>query len=244
MTRASQQLGFDCAIRDSCGQSTSTEGARRRAHFQVRLKWRQAVAALLLVVVEHLSVVVMVEPWRKLCARGSVDGLKLVITPDNINKTTVYDAPLMCAVWNGQTSCVHFLLGAGADVRVAADNGYTALHWARHAGMVRLLHRAGADMHAVNENGESPLARRLADKFEDECIEAFIDCGADVSALSIPASIAVYVQARKRCGHVAMLIVGVRQLRRSRVLNGNARDVAALLARAVWSTRSYDEWKY
>ena len=53
---------------------------------------------------------------------------------DNLGRTA-----LMLAARNGQLAVVQWLLGHDADVNKAANNGWTPLHFAAHAGHANVL---------------------------------------------------------------------------------------------------------
>jgi ankyrin repeat protein len=73
---------------------------------------------------------------------------------------------LMMAVFANSPEAVAALLAAGADVHARSESGATALHWsARNVGpnydsmneVLRMLVAAGADVNAVDINGDRPL---------------------------------------------------------------------------------------
>ena len=61
------------------------------------------------------------------------------------------------AVFNGNAAVARVLLRHGAPVDARTDVGSTPLLWANRVECCRLLLLAGADVHAVNSYGESPL---------------------------------------------------------------------------------------
>lgn len=67
-------------------------------------------------------------------------------------------APLLWASSFGRATLVKLLIDSGADVAVKDENGNSALHLAKNAEVASLLMLAGADIHAINKNGETPAA--------------------------------------------------------------------------------------
>jgi ankyrin repeat protein len=77
-------------------------------------------------------------------------------------RTEAGESALMVAARRaGATPVAAYLLAKGADVRVSAQDGTTALHRAAESGdveMLRLLLEKGADTNAQRKNGSTPLA--------------------------------------------------------------------------------------
>ena len=90
--------------------------------------------------------------------------------------------PLMIAVDNGNLKMVETILGLGATVDVATEQGFTALHLAAslgHTAICSTLIDAGAAMDAKAEHGVTPLLT-AAQNGHVETIRAFIAAGVDV----------------------------------------------------------------
>jgi ankyrin repeat protein len=67
------------------------------------------------------------------------------------------------AASNGYASVVDLLLTKGACVNATTRAAETPLHWgARHPAVIDALTAAGADVYALNEDGETPFAEAIA----------------------------------------------------------------------------------
>ena len=69
---------------------------------------------------------------------------------------------LMLAAFGGHLGCVKELCYHGADKEVTDNSGSTVLHWAMDSGncqLVAWLLDNGADIHATDVNGWTPLLR-------------------------------------------------------------------------------------
>ena len=83
-----------------------------------------------------------------------------------------YQAPLLNVIISGRVDPISALIELGADVNHRGSKGRVPLHWSVHcflegrsaAEATRLLLAAGADVHAVDEDGMTPLhcARHVA----------------------------------------------------------------------------------
>src|SRR6185503_4592665 len=98
----------------------------------------------------------------KAAKRGDTATLREFVTQDrSLLQTRDKDGstPLHCAAWNGHVETVRFLLDAGADINDHNQNGHwgtTPLHGDQRA-VAELLIASGADMHAKNLHGRTPL---------------------------------------------------------------------------------------
>lgn len=92
-----------------------------------------------------------------------------------------------------QWEVTKILLRSGHDVRAVNHEKETALHlaaWRSHDGMVRLLIQGGADVHAQDKTGNTPLHRHSAIPMSTgspremeasmECVDALLKAGAKV----------------------------------------------------------------
>ena len=89
------------------------------------------------------------------------------------------ETPLHKAVEEGNLESIRALIEAGADVHAKDEDGQTPLHQRGNAEAVRVLIAAGADVHAKDNEGRTPLNQ------EDwlncaETIRVLIEAGADV----------------------------------------------------------------
>src|SRR5262245_52754739 len=70
------------------------------------------------------------------------------------------ETALIDAIQTGNRSAAVKLIDQKVDVKSAASDGTTALHWAAHNGdadLVDRLIKAGADVNAKNEFGSTPI---------------------------------------------------------------------------------------
>jgi len=153
--------------------------------------------------------------------------------------------PLMLAAAFGSADAVRVLLASGADVKTASSAGVTALHWAViDIVKTRMLLDAGADVNAVSQLGRTPLLIAAAAHESRDVVRLLLSKGAsvntadtngvtaliaaanadnlDVATLLLAYGADVHVKARTGEPSTALMNAAV---------NGNARLVAALLAR-------------
>ncbi|GAB3513170.1 ankyrin repeat domain-containing protein [Pseudoxanthomonas daejeonensis] len=118
---------------------------------------------------------------------GSVD--LLIARGADVNARTKDGGQLIHhAVMMGNLDNCRSLLAAGADARSVESDGYTPLHWVAHAPtnrkeLVDLLVRQGADIHAQDERGNTPL-HNAARHSNGEVAQALLAHGADMEALN------------------------------------------------------------
>ena len=101
------------------------------------------------------------------CARGAAEEVQQFLTdgvdPDTVH-STVGASALIAAVDRGRATCVELLLGAGAKVDQAPNDGATPLFIAALQGQekcVELLLGAGAKVDQAENNGDTPLSNAL-----------------------------------------------------------------------------------
>jgi ankyrin repeat protein len=88
--------------------------------------------------------------------------------------------PIAAAASRGFDGIVKFLLGAGADARIASLAGNTALHVAAaagHAGTVTLLAGKAGDVNAVNRHQDTALILAIKARCAD-CARTLLGAGA------------------------------------------------------------------
>ncbi len=96
---------------------------------------------------------------------------------------------LLAAVRQDDIVRIAALIESGADVNCTAPNtGYTPLMWAKSAVVTRTLINAGADVHARDHRGHTPLMWVIS-KYDvpDQAVhiaKELIEAGADVNAKS------------------------------------------------------------
>ena len=87
--------------------------------------------------------------------------------------------PLHLAAWNGHDeTCLRLLYRAPDLLDVRNASGHTALHWAAahgHSTVIEVLVRQGADVCAVNGEGEAPLTLAARGGHEDVVV-ALLKC--------------------------------------------------------------------
>ena len=93
--------------------------------------------------------------------------------------------PLMHAAWKGYNQCVKELLGAGADVNQADNDGDTPLMWAAIGGekecLLELI-KSGADVNIKNYNGKTAITHYYALRYPS-CIIELVKAGGDVNSM-------------------------------------------------------------
>lgn len=105
---------------------------------------------------------------------------------------------LMYCILYGHQACVEWLLSAGANANMIANDGMTALHFAAQEGRtaaVRLLIAHGATLDPLQIHGNSPLSYAIR-KGKQECAEALIDQGADLKKVKAKVSIPQWARDR------------------------------------------------
>jgi ankyrin repeat protein len=140
------------------------------------------------------------------------------------------DPPLVAAAEAGDIGAVRELLAAGADVDAASVDGATALHWAAHRDvprLVRLLLDAGADVSATNRYGVQPIAL-AATNGSAVVLRQLLAAGADPNA-TMPGGETVLMTAARAGPPDA-----VRVLLRAGA-DPNARDDLAGQTAAMWA---------
>ena len=114
----------------------------------------------------------------------------------------VGDTALHVAAAGYRVEIAKLLLAAGADPNAARNHRRSApLHYAadgsgcepeRQVAMIRLLLDAGADIHAQDKNGATPLHRAVRTRCA-AAVKCLLDAGADVTIRNLPGSTAFHL---------------------------------------------------
>lgn len=96
---------------------------------------------------------------------------------------------LLTAARQDDIARISALIESGADVNCAAPKtGYTPLMWAKSAVATRMLIDAGADVHARDHRGHTPLmwviSKYNVPEQAAQIAKKLIDAGADINAKS------------------------------------------------------------
>lgn len=113
------------------------------------------------------------------------------------------DTPLHVAAAGYRLEIAKLLLAAGAEVNAKGKHRHaTPLHYAadggperdakRQVAMIRLLLKAGADIHAQDKNGATALHRAVRTRCA-EAVKCLLDAGADVTMRNKPGSTAFHL---------------------------------------------------
>lgn len=103
--------------------------------------------------------------------------------------------PLMYCSLKGRTPIARLLLDKGADVRLAEDDGFSALHisaQAGHLGMSKLLLKAGAQLEARTSDGSTPL-HLASQKGNLKVMRLLIEAGANVDSRLLTGATPLYL---------------------------------------------------
>ncbi len=115
----------------------------------------------------------------------------------------VGDTPLHMAAAGYRVEIAKWLLAAGADVNAAGNHRRSGpLHYAadgspdrdakRQVAMIRLLLEAGADVHAPDKNGATPLHRAVRTRCAG-AVKCLLEAGADATVRNKPGSTAFHL---------------------------------------------------
>lgn len=162
------------------------------------------------------------------------------------NKNGFGQTPLFYACTLGSHDCVRWLLENGANADVMCPNTgvmetplYTACHHARNYQCVDLLLGLGR---AYITPG---IMVDAIHKDRREMTRLLLSYGGSVRVSCwkpAPPWWTELLQARERCRRAAVVLLGIRRLRRSAVLKTNGMDVIRLVARHVWRTQLLEKW--
>jgi hypothetical protein len=114
----------------------------------------------------------------------------------------VGDTALHAAAAGYRVEIAKLLLAAGADANAAGNHRRSSpLHYAadgngcaseRQLAMIRLLLEAGADIHAQDKNGATPLHRAVRTRCA-AAVKCLLDAGADATIRNLPGSTAFHL---------------------------------------------------
>lgn len=156
--------------------------------------------------------------------------------------------PLIAAAELGRLEMVRFFVQAGANVRAHSEFGNTALHIAASNGRTEcvtfLSRQPGVDLDALNKDGETALAIAVGEGHPPEMAWDLLESGAssEVRGYGYHNWFVAMLEQRRRCRVAARTLYGVLRWRCRRRFCVS-RDVAFLVAKAVWGTRGLtDEW--
>ena len=102
----------------------------------------------------------------------------------DVNATCKGSTALMAAFPKGNTSAINVLLNAGADAKIADDEGSTCLHYAAGGDcskkVLQTLIECGGDVNVTNKTNKSPLII-ACQKGKTDVVHVLLDAGADPS---------------------------------------------------------------
>lgn len=106
----------------------------------------------------------------------------LIAAGTDINSTGQFGwTALHLAIYDWKKEIIGWLLQHGADVNIKADDGCTALHYAANYGdrdlVESLINEHGADIHAIDNRGLTPLETGVEMGCSQEIIELLMDSG-------------------------------------------------------------------
>jgi len=99
------------------------------------------------------------------------------------------------------------LLGAGADVNAASEDGITLLHIISDPEPVAQIVAAGGNLEARDKDGRTPLLVQLTEPDREDVIQALIEAGADVNAKDNRGHTALSMARERTEDDVARLLV-------------------------------------
>ena len=191
------------------------------------------------------------------CKQADLTKLRKLITPENVNwifddANHLVGTPLSLLTRLRHDEkvipCVEFLISMKADVNWSLyDCGNTALFNTTVPGVVRLLVKAGADIHRRSGDKLTPLEDiyRLPDVDPEdiyyetadfELAKCFLDLGAHLPT-DAPQWIKSFDKSRRACKAAVVTLLGIKKFRQSPIIGQNGRDVVRLIAQDLWAMR-------
>ena len=116
---------------------------------------------------------------------GDAAGVRLAMAVSRCEVDVVNGAgetALHLASQNGNVECVETLLAEGADARVKATDGQTAMHKVRTSQLVAVLQATGADVNAKDKRGRTVLHCAAGNLSPFDLISALLAAGAKARA--------------------------------------------------------------
>ena len=210
------------------------------------MRMKAAIVLVLFASVASAQTVPVEDRFYQAIRHNELPALQSLVREHGVDtKGAQGQTPLMLAAAFGSADAVRALIASGADVRAASPAGVTALHWAvTDIAKTRMLLDSGADVNAVSQLGRTPLIIAAAAHDSGDVVRLLLSKGANVNAsdtTGITALIAAAsadnfdvatmllahgadVHAKARAGEPSTALMNA-------AVNGNARLVAALLAR-------------
>jgi cytohesin len=126
----------------------------------------------------------MFDELLKLINRGDENGLRGVLTPDNVNAADEDGRTLLMHSVLAELgeSCLPILLESNADPNVRDAHSWTALHFAARDGKTEAVERllaAGAEVDPKDNDGCTPLWRAVMANSPLDVLTALSGAGAD-----------------------------------------------------------------
>jgi ankyrin len=151
---------------------------------------------------------------RNAVVGGRLNILKTILEKEKdpvaaVNSRAAGDSSLLhLAAFHDQLDIARELIARGAHVNAQTDQGFTPLHSAKSAAMIRLLLEHGADPNALTKTEErTPLMQRLQSPTSPEIVRLFIEHKTDIAAADKNGDTALHHAAHRPDGEVVALLL-------------------------------------